>query len=206
MTVEANHYRRLGVTPAASTEEIRAAYRSLASRLHPDRLIDASPADRALAERRMREINESWRVLQDRDRRRAYDDRRRAAARRPAATARPGTVVPADDDLVDVLPLLTRRQAGVFRHLPWIAIVVVLGGIFVISAYAGHDDEPAPATAPTPGACIDVVAGTSTTVIDCTQGHPFRIIAQVANAADCPKGTEARRLSTDGHFDCLRPV
>ena len=60
-----SHYQRLGVRPSASTEEIGQAYRRLARRLHPDRQQTASPAERRLAERRMREVNEAWAVLRD---------------------------------------------------------------------------------------------------------------------------------------------
>lgn len=205
------------MTPAASTEEIRTAYRALARRLHPDRAGGATPAERALADRRMREINESWEVLRDPDRRRAYDLDRLAGGRRPSsaggAPPRPRAAPPArvedpDDDLVDVLPPMTALTAGLLRHLPWVVALVVFGLIFVVSAYAGSDDgteAPAPSSAAANvGRCIDVEAGPSTTVVPCDGPHELEIVTRSVQPEDCPAGTEARRLATDGRFDCVR--
>jgi DnaJ-class molecular chaperone len=69
-------YQILQVDPSADPEVVRAAYRVLARRLHPDR--DASGMD----EHRMAELNRAYETLRDADRRRAYDDERKL---RPAA-------------------------------------------------------------------------------------------------------------------------
>ena len=52
--------------------------------LHPDRLVDASDAERRLAERRMREVNVAWTTLSDPARRTDYD--RLLRAQQDAAT------------------------------------------------------------------------------------------------------------------------
>ena len=209
----ATHYQRLGVAPSASTEEIRTAYRALASRLHPDHSGGSSVAERTLAERRMREINESWRVLQDPGRRRTYDDSRLTGSSRPPAAGRPASrvsttpVILDDDDLVEVLPSMSGFTAGFYRHVPWVVLMVVFGLIFVVSAYAGgHDESPAkPEPATQVGDCIDVETGTDTIVVPCTGPHEFEIVASVGRPADCPPGSEGRRFALDGHFDCLVP-
>lgn len=59
-------YRVLGVRRDATTAEVARAYRALAKRSHPD----LHGPDAA---RRMRELNRSWHVLGDPDRRRAWD-------------------------------------------------------------------------------------------------------------------------------------
>ena len=68
-----NHYQALGVTPAASDQEIRRAYLHLARQYHPDVHARSGPVSLALAEDRMCELNLAWEVLRDRSRRAAYD-------------------------------------------------------------------------------------------------------------------------------------
>ena len=62
------HYDNLKVARNAPVEVIRAAYRVLAQQFHPDRF-----PDRALAERRMKIINQAYAVLADPDQRREHD-------------------------------------------------------------------------------------------------------------------------------------
>lgn len=63
------HYDTLQVTRFASPEVIRAAYKSLTQRWHPDR----NPRDRAEAERQMKSINIAYGVLSESQKRTAYD-------------------------------------------------------------------------------------------------------------------------------------
>jgi curved DNA-binding protein CbpA len=66
-------YEVLGVGPDASAGEIRRAYLALARRHHPDAVAGATPAERAAAEQRMRDVNSAWAVLGNAERRRAHD-------------------------------------------------------------------------------------------------------------------------------------
>jgi curved DNA-binding protein CbpA len=70
-------YEVLGVDPSASDQEIRRVYVELARRHHPDYFTEADARSQAEADRRMRQINEAWQVLGDRERRAAYDRDRR---------------------------------------------------------------------------------------------------------------------------------
>jgi molecular chaperone DnaJ len=56
-----NPYEVLGIKPGASEEEIRAAYRELVKKYHPDKYVDNPLAD--LAEEKMQEINEAYDIL-----------------------------------------------------------------------------------------------------------------------------------------------
>lgn len=69
-----DHYTVLGVTPASGDVAIRAAYRTLMRRYHPD----ADPS--AEAAEKSREINEAYRVLGDRERRARYDHEQAASS------------------------------------------------------------------------------------------------------------------------------
>ena len=64
-------YRELGVSPDASQEEIKRAYRKLARDYHPD----ANPGD-AKAEQKFKAISEAYGVLSDPKKRREYDEAR----------------------------------------------------------------------------------------------------------------------------------
>jgi Zn-finger nucleic acid-binding protein len=65
-----DYYTILGITPAADSTAISAAYKTLAHRYHPD--VNRSPD----ANLRMQEINEAYDVLSDPDRRKEYDRER----------------------------------------------------------------------------------------------------------------------------------
>jgi curved DNA-binding protein CbpA len=92
MDATKNHYGILGVLPTAELIVIRAAYRALAMKYHPDKWT----GDKATAERRMREINQAYEILSDEQSRARYDSIRNDAfrgaeqERRPDWWCRPG--------------------------------------------------------------------------------------------------------------------
>ncbi len=63
-----DYYSILGVTKTATPEEIKAAYRKLALKYHPDR----NP-DNKEAEEKFKEAAEAYEVLSDEKKRRQYD-------------------------------------------------------------------------------------------------------------------------------------
>ena len=56
-------YKVLGVSPSASDDEIRQAYRSLAKKYHPDNYVNNPVAD--LAAEKMKEINAAYEQIQE---------------------------------------------------------------------------------------------------------------------------------------------
>lgn len=79
-------YALLQVDASASAAEIRAAFRRLALRHHPDR----SPGSQA----RMVALNRAYALLRDPERRRQYDAWRAAAVHDPTASSRPAATAP----------------------------------------------------------------------------------------------------------------
>ncbi len=67
-----NYYDVLGVSPIADDFVIKAAYKALAQRYHPDKF-HGNVKDAADAEVKMRQLNEAYQVLSDSAKRREYD-------------------------------------------------------------------------------------------------------------------------------------
>jgi DnaJ-class molecular chaperone len=65
--IDMNYYTTLGISPAATTDEVRQAYLSLAKRFHPDKNKSAD------ATKLMAEINLAYETLCDSGRRKEYD-------------------------------------------------------------------------------------------------------------------------------------
>lgn len=72
MNMAKDYYEILGVLPSAEDIVIRAAYKALAQRYHPDR--SSEPKEEIT--RRMAEINEAYTVLSNSSKRREYDNLR----------------------------------------------------------------------------------------------------------------------------------
>jgi len=87
-----DYYSILGVMPSAEDIVIRAAYKALAQRYHPDKY----KGDRAEAERLMKEINEAYDTLSDPANRRQYDDWYKAQRKNEYQTEE-------DDELADAM-------------------------------------------------------------------------------------------------------
>ena len=77
----ATHYETLGITPKATSDQVRRAYRALARQHHPD----VSPAPDAAA--RFAQVQTAYAVLIDPERRLQYD----AALSAASSETRPGS-------------------------------------------------------------------------------------------------------------------
>jgi molecular chaperone DnaJ len=68
MSAKRDYYEVLGVPKSAASDELKKAYRKLAVQYHPDK----NPGDKA-AEEKFKEVSEAYDVLNDADKRAAYD-------------------------------------------------------------------------------------------------------------------------------------
>lgn len=91
MDLDKDYYGILGVPTAVGLRDLKAAYRALVKRYHPDTAGTPAPD----AEARFREVNEAYRVLSNTQARHAYDVARAAAA---AGVERPTPTLSLDQD------------------------------------------------------------------------------------------------------------
>lgn len=79
-TMFKDYYAILNITPKASAEEIKYAYKKAALETHPDRV---SPSARARATEQFQLVNEAYYVLSDNSRRAQYDRERASSSAKP---------------------------------------------------------------------------------------------------------------------------
>jgi plasmid stabilization system protein ParE len=194
VAVDRTHYDTLGLTPQAGAEEIRAAYRHLARRYHPDKgSVDA---------RAMAALNEAYRVLREPARRAAYDASLRAAVARPAPVPRPGTPRP------EAPPPWPRPDTGPARY-PWKLVLgmFMVGVVVVLVMAALYKPAPPPPADGllVPGSCVLVeVNGDAREVVCGTAGE--RVVAALVPTGDtCPAGSEPHRDAQGRGTACLEP-
>lgn len=119
------HYDTLEVSPSASPEVIRAAYKSLIQRFHPDR----HPGDEAIAERAAA-IAQAYDVLSDPARRAAYSEslRQHSALRPPERRLQP-----------------VRSGAAPASRINWwwlLFLVAAAGVVWGVASLSGNRNDP----------------------------------------------------------------
>ena len=188
-----DYYRILGVEETATAEQIRTAYRSLARKLHPDRVTELS--SRRQAEIRMAVVNEAWQVLGDPKRRSNYDRERNPVTQIESPQFSTVTSDPFNDIQVSA------ATGCALRFGPVVLAVGVLIGLLVVTALAsGNGDSP---TRLSPGRCVQVEEE-SLRVVPCTLGVP-EIISKGVAGTSCPVGSISVILGTRTEQVCLVP-
>lgn len=162
-----DYYKLLNVSKSATHDEIRTAYKKESLRTHPDRLANASAADKKTATERFQAVADAYYVLSDPTRRREYDTLYSTRARSErseepgssnaffsqfagmfgggagkapgtAAGASAGERPDADGVFADVFEELLRPE--VERHVPWWSWFGALCGAglgFIIANFPG---------------------------------------------------------------------
>lgn len=207
----ATHYEVLGISASASADEVRRAYLGRARLLHPDRLQGVSPERSAEMARAMQDVNEAWRVLRAPASRTAYDER---LAGRAGGQPRPNGARPAGWADVDFDPTAYRPGEGmvdhggsVVRSLPWIAALVILGAIFVFTAFAGGAGEDSRrSSSDLVGSCVQSQQGIGVVQVPCDGRNEGRVDLVVNRQSQCPTDAIARSVPGEGTWVCLRPV
>ena len=211
-----SHYDTLGVAPTADARSLRAAYLAKARAHHPDRHVDSSPLTRERAALTMREVNAAWSVLSDPEARRRYDatiaeprtgvteqPRPAAGSASPAArrTAAPAATASSHGDTEDLV-------GRGLRLVPAAALLFLLLGIVIFTAFvaAGGDDAPTTTVAPrtlAAGMCVRV--DRVLTVVDCRDRHDAIVASIVGISRGCSADTGVYTLDAQ-RVACLRPT
>jgi len=89
------------------------------------------------------------------------------------------------------------------RSLPWLVIGLVLGAIFVFTAFASNEKDD-PAAEDLLGKCV-VAEIRVATVVPCTQENDGRVVTVATQASDCPSTTDAAAV-VDDRWLCVRPL
>lgn len=139
--VPANPYQVLGVSPYATVDQIRRAYRVSARGCHPD---VNPPEKKAWAEAQMARLNEARGLLTNPIRRAQYD-----AAHPPPAPAKPAPPIEPIDPAQLKINLRgdpeMRRRAGVFWTGIGLALALIAAGVYY--GLIGADNAPQPVRA-----------------------------------------------------------
>src|SRR5215510_13848841 len=122
-------YGILGLTPHATSNEIRSAYRKLARKYHPD--VSASPDANA----RFVQISHAYHILSDPSRRRAYDRGQYMDSQRTFYASRQAEVVAMQrhfDRIVDEWLAREKQEAAARLHAVLVVVPLFLSAFYVM--------------------------------------------------------------------------
>ncbi|MEI7992202.1 MAG: DnaJ domain-containing protein [Actinomycetota bacterium] len=190
------HYDLLGVQSTASVDEIRASYRVLARRMHPDAQTGSAAGGSGGWD--MAAINEAWHVLSDPGRRAMYDASLRVSSVAPAGGRRSEPTVPV---------VFQRASSGRFPKWPFV-MLFVLAAIFIFTAGALY--EPSAPAKPDnllfAGSCVTLLPDRDAVEVGCETPHDAVVVTVVNFDAACPMETETFRDHQGRGYACVTKV
>jgi hypothetical protein len=92
----------------------------------------------------------------------------------------------------------------VVRGLPWVAAALVLGAIFVFTAFAGSTSDSDPSPSRWLGKCVTGSTARQLEEVPCGTAGASRVALVVQRASQCVADTSATPV--DESWLCLRPV
>lgn len=128
MTPISNHYDLLEVSPKASAEVIRAAYKSLMQRNHPDRNSDVLDSTARAAA-----ISRAYDVLSDPEQRRIYDETLFELPKIEVPTGRPPSHRPVSSSGRHLAPVGASRLRTWYASVLILSVICAGGAILVLS-------------------------------------------------------------------------
>ena len=186
------HYDGLPVRPDATRDEIHRAYLERARDRHPDR---QQGSESETNEVDMAAVNEAWRVLGHPGRRRTYDATLRGEdPYNVPFSPRPSTngahAHDDDDDFVAV-----SGRPSLIYGMPLVALILVLFGIFVFTAFAlgGNNGEPEAGESRL-GDCVVQIGEGIVSTVACSGPNEGQVVAEVDRELLCPEDTKALPL------------
>ena len=173
-----NYYAVLGVTPTASAEQLRAAYREKVRVIHPDSAVAASPT----ASLQMAEVVRAWSTLSNPDLRHAYD----------AELFDTGLfdVKSEAEDSFPPTPIVRGRfPKGLIGSILAIGVV----GVLVIDVMSGPVVPTKPDGLLQSGSCVVVDTNKLAVEVGCEVDHYGVVRQLIGFDMTCPSDTEAIR-------------
>jgi molecular chaperone DnaJ len=186
------HYDILGVSPNASVEQIRDAYRRLAREHHPDR---AATSGRTSDDASMPTINEAYRVLNDPARRAVYDASLRGTTTRgPAAPPSADRDAAAPAQTMPTFPSHLGPARFPWRSVSFFAALAIIG-IVVLAQFTEPGEPRAPDGIIQIGSCVAIEPNGDAREVPCTDDPTvdLKVEAFVPFSDSCPGGTVAHR-------------
>ena len=168
-----NYYEVLGVTPTASIEQIRAAYRDKVRIIHPDSAVVASPT----ASLQMAEVVRAWSTLSDLALKRAYDEE----------------LFDAQSEIDESFPPTPIVRGNFPKSLIGWILAIGIAGVLVLNVLSDPIAPAKPDGLLQSGSCVVVDTNKLAVEVGCEVDHYGVVRQLIGFDMTCPSDTEPIR-------------